>query len=70
MRFEYAGLLAQAGRLPEVRQQYELLVAEHPSVSEYRIALADLLIRLRDFEPARNQLRTLLGQPEHARRPP
>ena len=60
-RFEYAGLLLQAGRLSESRRQLERLVAEKEHVGDYRLALADLLLRLKEYKAARAQLRGLLG---------
>ncbi len=60
-RFEYAGLLMQADRLSEGRRELERLVAEQPHVAEYRLALADLLFRLKDYASARQQLRPLLS---------
>jgi tetratricopeptide (TPR) repeat protein len=60
-RFEYAGLLMQAGRLANARAQLERIVKEQQHVSKYRLALADLLLRLKDYSSARDQLRLLLS---------
>jgi len=61
VRFEYAGLLLQAGKLSAGRRQLERLVAQQPDVGKYRLALADVLLRLKDYKAARDQLRGLLG---------
>lgn len=60
-RFEYAGLLMQAGRLAEARLQLERLVTEQEHVATYHLALADLLFRLKDYAPGREQLRPLFS---------
>ncbi len=60
-RSEYAGLLLQAGRLSDGRRQLERLVKEQEHVGTYRLALADLLLRLKDYQAAREQLQNLLG---------
>jgi len=67
IRFEYVGLLLQAERYPEARRQLEMLVAAHGEVADYRLALADLLLRLKEFDKGRDQLRTLLGDQRHGR---
>ena len=66
-RYEYAGLLAQVGRLDDAREQLELLVKAYDTVGEYRMALADLLIRQKQFGPARAALQRLLILPEYQR---
>ena len=66
-RFEYAGLLLQAGRLSDGRRQLERLVAEQEHVGAYRIALADLLLRLKEYKAAREQLQILLSDPHLGR---
>jgi len=60
-RFEYAGLLMQAGRLANARVQLERVVKEQEHVPKYRLALADLLLQLKDYSSAREQLRPLLS---------
>lgn len=59
-RYEYAGLLLQARQLPEASVQLEKLVTEHSHVAKYRMALAEVLVRLKRYETARDQLQWLL----------
>lgn len=67
-RFEYAGLLLQADRLADGRRQLERLVAEQGHVGEYRLALADLLLRLKDYRAVREQVQGLLTNPKYGSR--
>ncbi len=63
VRYEYGGLLLQAGRLADGRRQLEHLVSGDGDVGEYRLALGNLLMRLKDYQPAREQFRALLSDP-------
>ncbi len=64
-RFEYVGLLMQSQRLPDAQRQLERLVAEEPGMVRYRMALADLLLRLKNYSAAREQFRILLSDPAY-----
>jgi tetratricopeptide (TPR) repeat protein len=60
-RFEYVGLLLQAGRLSDGRRQLEQLVDEQAHVGAYRMALGNLLLRLKEYAAARKQFQVLLS---------
>jgi len=60
-RYEYAGLLLQAGRLLDGRRELEQLVATKPEAGRYRLALADVLMRFKEYSAARDQVRGLLS---------
>lgn len=64
-RFEYAGLLLQARQLTEASRQLEQLVAEQSHVAKYRMSLAEVLVRLKRYETARDQLQWLLSDAKY-----
>jgi len=60
VRYEYAGLLMQHRQLASAQIQFERLVSEQPNVPLYRQRLAELLLRLKNYDRARENLRILL----------
>jgi tetratricopeptide (TPR) repeat protein len=58
VRKEYAGVLVQAGRLPQAVEEYQDLQKRFPEDAEVRTALADLAVRVKDYRRAIG----LLGQ--------
>jgi predicted Zn-dependent protease len=52
LRKEYAGVLVQAGRLPQAIGEYQDLLNRFPHDAEVRTALADLAVRVKDYRRA------------------
>lgn len=60
-RTEYAGALAQAGRLKDAAAQYETLLKRFPERSELHEQAADVYLTMKDFGRARAQLEQVLS---------